>query len=454
MKLKTSLQCVIPSCGRKYNVNEVRTECDCGNFLDVKYEGSFPKKLQETFRERKNPRGNIFNESGVWRFRELINFTGVDSEDYRQYSKIFVSFDGAEGRTRPYEMSKVAEYVDMPKENVLFQPEGLNPSGSFKDNGISTGLTHAKMLGINEVICASTGNTSASLAMYAANEDMKAAIYIPKGEIAPGKLSQAFQFNADIYQVDGNFDDALGVVLKRGREGAYVMNSVNPFRLEGQKTIIYRVLEYLNWNPPDWLVFPRGNMGNCSAFGKAIMELYDWGWIKKKPRFVSVDAAGSNTFYKLYNGLYREEILKWNGGEVNEKLINDFYDFLDNEGIKPKTNATAIQIGKPVNIKKGLRSLDFVEGISVQVTDKEMENGVAIVGDNGFDCELASAACVAAIKDLVKAEIIKKDEKVVGILTGRLKDTQMIVNYRSNPNNQLANPPKPIIKMSRVKRPI
>ena len=446
MKAEAYLQCIIPSCGKRYDIHEVRTTCDCGNLLDVKYGGHFPRKLQESFRERKNPHGNIFNESGVWRFRELINFTGADSEDYDEYSKVFVSFDGAEGRTRPYEMTKVAKYVGMPKENVLFQPEGLNPSGSFKDNGISTGLTHAKMLEIEEVICASTGNTSASLAMYAANEGIKATIYIPKGEVASGKLSQAFQFNAEIYEVDGNFDDALKVVLGRGRDGAYIMNSVNPFRLEGQKTMIYRAFEHLDWESPDWFVFPRGNMGNCSAFGKAIMELYEWGWIKKKPRFVSVDAVGSNTFYTLYNGLHGDEALRWNGGKVNDGLVNDFYAYLQREGIKPKTSATAIQIGRPVNIKKGLRSLDFTNGISVQVTDKEMENGVAIVGSNGFDCEQASAACVAAIKNLVKEEIIKKDDKVVGILTGRLKDPQMIVDYRSNPNNRFANPPKPIIK--------
>jgi len=446
MKAKAYLQCIIPSCGKRYDIHKLRTICDCGNLLDVKYEGSFSKELQETFRGRKNPQGNIFNESGVWRFRELINFTHADSEDYDEYSKVFVSFDGAEGRTRPYEMTKVAKYVDMPKENVLFQPEGLNPSGSFKDNGISTGLTHAKMLGIEEVICASTGNTSASLAMYAANEGIKATIYVPKGDVAPGKLSQAFQFSADIYEVDGNFDDALKVVLRRGREGAYVMNSVNPFRLEGQKTVIYRALEYLGWEPPDWFVFPRGNMGNCSAFGKAIMELYEWGWIKKKPRFVSVDAVGSNTFYMLYNGLFGDEALRWNGGKVNDELINDFYAYLDREGIKPKTSATAIQIGRPVNIKKGLRSLEFTDGISVQVTDKEMEDGVAVVGSNGFDCEQASAACVAAIKNLVKEEITKKDEKVVGILTGRLKDPQMVIDYRSNPENRFANPPKPLKK--------
>jgi len=236
------------------------------------------------------------------------------------------------------------------------------------------------------------------------------------------------------------------MVLERGAKGAYILNSVNPFRLEGQKTIIYRLLEYLDWTPPDWIIFPRGNMGNCSAFGKAIMELYEWRWIKKKPRFVSVDAAGSNTFYTLYNGLYRSEALKWRGGKVKDKLIDDFYAYLDREGIKPKTNATAIQIGRPVNIKKGLRSLDFTNGISVQVTDKEMEDGVAIVGSNGFDCERASAACVAAIKNLVRQEIINKDDKVVGILTGRLKDPKMIVDYSSNPNSRFANPPKRIPK--------
>lgn len=442
MKTEAYLQCIIPSCGKRYDVKTTRTFCECGNLLDVKYTGSFSKELTNIFHERRNPRGNIFNESGVWRFRELINFTNLDSEDYDSYSKVFVSFDGAEGRTRPYEMTKVAEYVGMPKENVLFQPEGLNPSGSFKDNGISTGLTHAKMLGIKDVICASTGNTSASLAMYAANEGIKASIYIPKEDIAPGKLGQAFQFNADIYQVEGNFDEALQVVLERGRGGAYVMNSVNPFRLEGQKTMIYRALEHLDWEAPDWIVFPRGNMGNCSAFGKAVIELYEYGWIKKKPRFISVDAKGSNTFYTLYNGLFGGEKLRWNNGKVNDELIREYYSYLDKMNIKPKTGATAIQIGRPVNIKKGLRSLEYTNGISVQVDEKEMEDGVAIVGSNGFDCEQASATCVAAIRNLVKEEVIKKDDKVIGILTGRLKDPQMIVNYHKDVKNRFANPPK------------
>jgi threonine synthase len=409
--------------------------------LDVKLPGHFPAQLQERFRERRHSQDNIFDESGVWRFRELFNFTGTDAEDAEAYSQIFVSFDGAEGRTRPYEMAKVAEYVGLPKGNFLLQPEGLNPSGSFKDNGIATGLTHAKMLGVDEVICASTGNTSASLAMYAANEGMKATIYIPQGKIAPGKLSQAYQFCADIREVEGNFDDALEIVIRRGKEGAYVMNSVNAFRLEGQKTIVYRALEFLNWEPPDWIVFPRGNMGNCSAFGKAFLELYEWGWIKDIPRFIAVDATGSNTFFTLFNGRYRGEGLRWQGGNVDDALISEFYAYLAREGIRPTTKATAIQIGRPVNIKKGLRSLEFTKGISVQVTDREMEDGVAVVGSNGFDCEQASAACVAATKNLVRDEVIAKDDKVVGILTGRLKDPQMIVDYRRNPRRRFANPP-------------
>jgi threonine synthase len=436
------LQCIIPSCSKRYRVREARTTCDCGNLLDVKLPERSPVPLQARFRERRHSRDNIFDESGVWRFRELLNFTGIDTENFNAYTRVFVSFDGAEGRTRPYEMTKVADYVGLPTGNLLLQPEGLNPSGSFKDNGIATGLTHAKMLGVDEVICASTGNTSASLAMYAANEGMKATIYIPQGKIAPGKLSQAYQFCADIREVDGNFDDALEIVLRRGQEGAYVMNSVNAFRLEGQKTIVYRALEFLNWDPPDWIVFPRGNMGNCSAFGKAIRELHEWGWIKKVPRFVAVDAAGSNTFFTLFNGRYRGQALRWQEGNVDDALINEFYAHLAREGIRPKTTATAIQIGRPVNIKKGLRSLEFTRGISVQVTDSEMEDGVAVVGSNGFDCEQASAACVAAIKNLVRDEVIAQDDTVVGILTGRLKDPQMIVDYRRNPRKRFANPPQ------------
>jgi threonine synthase len=410
--------------------------------LDIKYRGNFPKSLQEVFCKRSDHGSDIFNESGVWRFRELLNFAGVDTEEPDQYSRILVSLDGAEGRSRPYQMSKVAEFVGMKPENVLFQPEGLNPSGSFKDNGICSGLTHAKMLRVREVVCASTGNTSASLAMYAANEMLRAIVYVPKGKVAPGKLQQAYQFGADVIETEGNFDDALKLVLAKGRKGSYVMNSVNPFRLEGQKTIVYRALDYLLWEPPDWFVVPRGNMGNVSIFGKALAELYEWGWIKKIPRIALVDAKGVNTFYTLYNGLYGGLELRWNNGRVDDSVIERYYSDLDKKMIEPKTDASAIQIERPVNIKKGLRSLEFTNGISTQVTDKEMYDGMAIVGKNGFDCELASGAVPAAIRNLIREGEIKNDDKVVGVLTGRLKDPEMIVRYHTDPNNRFANPPK------------
>ena len=183
-------------------------------------------------------------------------------------------------------------------------PEGYNPSGSFKDNGMATALTHAKLLKVKRLVCASTGNTSASAAC-AVNEDMECDVYVPKGEIAPGKLGQAFQFGAQVMQVTGTFDDALSISLRKCREdGGYTVNSVNPFRLEGQKTIVYRVMEYLDWNPPDWIVYPGGALGNSSSFGKSLIELYEWGWIKKIPRLLIVNSSGANTLYELANGLF------------------------------------------------------------------------------------------------------------------------------------------------------
>src|SRR6185295_11168437 len=313
----------------------------------------------ETFYKRRNHGGNIFNESGVWRFRDLVNFAGIDTESFEECARILVSLDGSEGRlSKPYKMSKAADYADMNHDSFLLQPEGYNPSGSFKDNGMSTAVTHAKILGVKKIICASTGNTSASAAMYAANESIECDVYIPKGEIAPGKLGQAFQFGAQVIQVQGNFDDALAASLKNAKEtGGYTVNSVNPFRLEGQKTIVYRVLEHLNWDPPDWIFYPGGALGNTASCGKCLMELYEWGWIKKIPRLVVVNSQGANTFYELVNGVFEGKNLSWNNGRPDLTMINRYYEFNDAKGKLPKTQATAIQIGKPANIIKALRAL-------------------------------------------------------------------------------------------------
>ncbi len=339
-------KCINPSCNLTYEINNNILVCKCGSFLDIIYQYNFSRELIQVFYQRRNHGENIYNESGVWRFRELINFAHLDTEDFEQCSKILVSLDGSEGRqSKPYKMKKVSEYSLIDYDSLLLQPEGYNPSGSFKDNGMSTAVTHAKMINMNRIICASTGNTSASAAMYAANENIECEVFVPKGEIAPGKLGQAFQFGAQVIEIDGNFDDALSYSLNEAQQlGAYTVNSINPFRIEGQKTILYRALEYLDWNPPDWIVYPGGALGNTSSCGKALIELYNLGWIKKIPRLLVVNAEGANTLYELTNGLFGGKKLTWNSGNPDMSLIKEYYSEKDKKGIKPHTKATAIQI--------------------------------------------------------------------------------------------------------------
>ena len=440
----TIKKCINPSCGLTYEINNDIYRCSCNSLLDIRYPHHPSRDLIDTFYQRRNHGGNIYNESGVWRFRDLINFVGIETENLEECARVLVSLDGAEGMlSRPYKMSKVATYSDMDRDCFLLQPEGYNPSGSFKDNGMSTAVTHAKILKVKKLICASTGNTSASAAMYAANEGLECDVYIPKGEIAAGKLGQAFQFGAQVIQVNGNFDDALSMSLKDAEEtGGYTVNSLNPFRLEGQKTIVYRVLEYLNWNPPDWIVYPGGALGNTSSCGKSLIELYEWGWIKKIPRIAVVNSEGANTFYELVNGLFENNELRWNNGKPDLEMIERYYKYKDKIGTRPRTLATAIQIGKPANIVKALRAIDFTDGVVVQVDDKDMSDGMSIVGLNGFDCEMASGSVPAGVRKLRQENIIKKDDIVVGILTGRQKDSHLAVEYHMNPTNLFSRPPR------------
>jgi len=444
MQNQINLKCIIPKCGKEYPISSTKINCECGNLLDVNYKYNLSTDLKEIFYQRRNPQGSIFNESGVWRFRELLNFCGIDTEDLEQCSKYLVSLDGAEGRqSKPYHMSKVANFIGIENEGLMLQPEGYNPSGSFKDNGMSTAVTHAKMIGAKKIICASTGNTSASAGMYAANENMECDVYIPEGEIAPGKLSQAYQFGTQLIQIKGNFDDAFLRSLEAANEsGSYTVNSVNPFRIEGQKTILYRVLEFLNWEVPDWIVYPGGALGNTSSCGKAIIELYQSGWIKKIPRIAVINASGANTLDTLYNGKFEETELRWNKGSPDVELIERYYTKMQRDDVRPKTKATAIQIGKPVNLLKGLRALEYTNGVVLSVDDKEMLDGMSIVGLNGFDCEMASGAVPAGIKKLLEKDIIKNDDKIAGILTGRQKEPLLPINYHNDGSNKFARPPK------------
>ena len=444
MQGNSYLKCINPKCGREYPISSVDFQCICKNLLDVKYKKNPSPDLKEVFYQRRNPEGSIFNESGVWRFRELLNFCEIDTENLTQCSKHLVSLDGAEGRqSKPYHMSKVAKFVGIESKNLMLQPEGYNPSGSFKDNGMSTAVTHAKMVNAKKIICASTGNTSASAGMFAANENMDCDVYIPEGEIAPGKLSQAYQFGTQLIHVKGNFDDAFTKSLVASKEsGSYTVNSINPFRIEGQKTILYRALEFMNWEASDWIVYPGGALGNTSSCGKAIMELYELGWIKKIPRIAVINAEGANTLDVLYNGKFENTELRWDKGSPDTKLIEDYYVKMNKDHIRPKTKATAIQIGKPANLLKGLRALEFTDGFVTTVTDKEMLDGMSIVGLNGFDCEMASGAVPAGIKKLLNDNIMKKDDKIIGILTGRQKEPLLPINYHNDPTNKFAKPPK------------
>ena len=444
MQENAYLKCIDVECGLEYQISTTRVECENGHLLDVKYKEKPSESLKEKFLSRRNPEGSIFNESGVWRFRELLNFCQIDTESFEECAKSLVSLDGAEGRqSKPYHMSKVADFIQISPEGLWLPPEGYNPSGSFKDNGMAAAVTHAKLVNAKKIVCASTGNTSASAGMYAANEGIECDVYIPAGQIAPGKLSQAYQFGAQILEVDGNFDDAFAKSLNEVKQSnGYTVNSINPFRIEGQKTIPYRSLEYLNWDAPDWIVYPGGALGNTSSCGKALMELYDWGWIKKIPRIAVINAEGASTLSDLYNGKFNGEELRWNKGKPNTELIKNYYSDLDNKGIRPRTKATAIQIGRPTNILKALRALDFTNGVVTSVSDNEMLDGMAVVGLNGFDCEMASGAVPAGTKKLIVEGIIKKDDVVVGILTGRQKDAMLPVNYHSNPSNRFSRPSK------------
>jgi len=325
----------------------------------------------------------------------------------------------------------VGSYVGLRPGRLHLQYEGMNPSGSFKDNGMSAAFTHARLTGASRAACASTGNTSASLAMYSAvTRLMKAVIFIGSGKISYGKLSQALEYGALTVQIDGDFDDAMARVQEVSRDlGIYLVNSVNPFRLEGQKTIMFRVLESLGWDPPDWIVVPGGNLGNSSAFGKAFAELARLGLISRVPRLAVINAAGADTLYQLYD----RRGVRWNGGQAGGQLVADYYRELDEQHKKASTIASAIEINRPVNLRKCIRALEVCNGVVRQVTDQDILDAKARVGAGGFGCEPASAASVAGAKQLVREGVIGPDERVVCVLTGhQLKDPTATVAYHTS----------------------
>jgi threonine synthase len=434
-------QCISPDCAARYATNQVLVACPrCGGLLDIRYDWDrlpVPKSMS-FFEDRWSTRGTAgqgqLDFSGVWRFRELLPF-------YRSEQEIVTI---GEGRTVLQQADLLAQQMGMRPGRLLLQYEGLNPSGSFKDNGMAAAFTHARMVGARKVACASTGNTSASLAMFAGLAQLRGIVFIGSGKIALGKLSQALDYGALTLQIRGDFDDCLRRIRQIAVDvpalGIYLMNSVNPFRLEGQKTIMYRVLEAMDWQSPDWIIVPGGNLGNCSAFAKAFAELK------------IVNAAGANTL----NELVSRRGLRWNDGRFDASIIQKHYAALDESNYRPHTVASAIEISRPVNLPKALRALAIMNGVTLEVSDEEILEHRALVGRYGFGCEPASAASVAGLRRLIGDQTISPDDSVVCILTGHeLKDPNATVLYhtgvdlkaaqdsapRHPPHGKLANPP-------------
>ena len=391
------LECV--RCHKTYDLGSVRYKCDCGGTLDLrrdlaKLDG---EKLKATWEQRWGERHGLYR-SGVWRYRELIFDVADEFIVTRQ-----------EGNTRLYDAGKAGEYAGL--KRFFLKHEGENPTGSFKDRGMTCGTTAAKFYGAKIVACASTGNTSASMASYAVAGGMKSVIFIPEGKIAYGKLAQALAFGGRTLQIRGNFDDAMKLVQEVCAElNIYLLNSINPFRIEGQKAIGFEILQQLDWQVPDWFVIPGGNLGNNSALSKGLEELYTLGIIDKIPRIAVIQAAGSAPLAKMWK---------------------EHTPFAPEPN--PETIATAIKIGNPVSYEKALRGLKWSNGVVESVTEQEIMDAKAMVDASGIGAEPASCCSVAGAKKLVDAGVIDRDATVVGILTGNiLKDPDAVIGYHQD----------------------
>ena len=386
----------------RFPIDEViYTSPASGSLLEIQFPdpGLQPDALKRLWRERRMSNHRL-DRSGVWRYRELLPF--------------WPSFDHvvtlSEGNTPILDAPLAAKFAGL---NALsFKHQGYNPTGSFKDNGMTCGVAQARHLGMTRVACVSTGNTSASMAAYASAGDLQPIIFIPNGNIAYGKLAQALEYGARTLQVDANFDQILALVRTLAEKlGIYLLNSINPFRIEGQKTIMAEMLDQLDWRVPDWVVLPGGNLGNTAAFGKGLRELHAWGLIDRLPRLAVVQAEGSAPFCDLFH---------------------------DPEGTftpnpHPETLATAIKIGDPVSWPKALREVHETGGLVEKVSEQEIADAKATIGRCGIGCEPASAATLAGIRKLVAAGRIAPEEHVVAVLTGHvLKDPDYIYRYHTS----------------------
>ncbi|RLG92414.1 MAG: threonine synthase [Candidatus Hecatellales archaeon] len=383
-------------CHEKISPEHVSYYCGkCGDLLEVKYD-------YEKLKLRLEESGWKNKPLSVWKYEDFLPI--IDK------SKI-VSL--REGGTKLYKCSRLAEKLGL--KNLYIKNEGENPTGSFKDRGMTVGVTKALEYGVKTVVCASTGNTSASLAAYAAKAGVRCLVVIPSGKVAYGKLAQAIVYGAEVVQIRGNFDDALNIIIRlslSSRE-VYMLNSVNPYRLEGQKTLAYEVVEQLDGKPPDRVVVPVGNAGNISAIWKGFKEFKDLGFIDSLPKMMGVQAEGASPIAKAVKA-----------GEDTIKPIP-----------KPETVATAIRIGAPVNWKKAIRAIRESDGGAEIVSDEEiLEAQKVLARSEGLFVEPASASSIAGLKKFLEVGEIDRDETVVCVTTGHgLKDPDTPVKFFVKP---------------------
>jgi threonine synthase len=408
-------------CGREYGLDQTVVTCPaCGGLMDVIHDlEALRDVVSHDLFDQRLASWNPLDHSGVWRYRELV-IPNLPDETY---------VTRGEGNTTLYTAPpRLADYAGVTK--LQLKHEGENPTGSFKDRGMAGGVTQARILGARCVICASTGNTSASMASYAAICGMKAMVFFPAGYVSLGKISQSVAYGAINVQIEGDFDAALTLVREAAAKlPVYLLNSVNPFRLEGQKTIMIEMLHQRGWRVPDWVVVPGGNLGNSSAFGKALHELYMLGLIDRLPRIAIIQAEGANPLYRSY-------VENWQTRHT----------------VTAETIATAIRIGNPASYAKAQRALKWTDGVVTEVSDQAIMDAKAMIDAAGIGCEPASAATVAGIRRLVDEGIIARGDDVTGVLTGHLlKDPDAVLKYHaeelSGITSTFANPMK-LIKPS------
>jgi threonine synthase len=412
-----SASLVCAACGTTLRGRDPRTVCSCGGLLEVTLDDGPRGRALRAVLDRRLHGDPVAAGSGVWRFRELL---GVGRGELVTHP---------EGNTRLYWRDAVSRFAGV--ADLALKHEGENPTGSFKDRGMTVAITHAVRAGASAVACASTGNTSASMAAYAAQCGLPALVFVPAGKVAAGKLAQALAYGARTLLVRGDFDACLRLVREASAAlGITLLNSVNPWRIEGQKTIVLELLQQLRWEPPDWIAVPAGNLGNTAAFGKALREAWERGLIARVPRIAAVQAAGAAPFFRSFRSGFRKR-----------------------HRVSAETVATAIRIGDPASYDRAVRAIRETRGVVAAVSDAAILEAKAVVDAAGIGCEPASAASVAGVRQLRRQGVIRAGESVVAVLTGHvLKDAETAMRFHERKGPR-ANPPIPIEpRVSEVER--